>query len=164
MNCRESPENSKYLSGCLFFSMRSYYLIYASFATQDWTDQELFDLLATSRARNSQLGITGLLVYAQRRFLQILEGDQGQVLELYEKIKAHPGHKHAMVLLDDEIEERLFPDWSMGFEHLSENELVAISGYKDIDELLSQTAKPHPVFAFLKLFYKKNFKGKQKER
>lgn len=141
--------------------MRPYFLIYASHATRDWTDQELFDLLSTSRLRNAHLGITGLLVYAQRRFLQILEGEQSQVLELYDSIKHHPGHKNAMVLLDDEIEERLFPDWSMGFERLDEDELSSISGFRKIDEFIKSIDKPHPAFTFLKLFHEKNFTSKE---
>ena len=137
--------------------MRPYFLIYASYASKDWTDQELLDLLTTSRTRNSRIGITGLLVYAQRRFLQILEGDQKTVLQLYESIKDHPGHKNAMVLLDDEVEERLFPDWSMGFERLDEATFSSMSGYRDIDQFVTSLERPHPVYTFLKLFYKKNF-------
>ena len=105
-------------------------------------------------------GITGLLVYAQRRFLQILEGDQQQVLELYDSIKHNPGHKNAMVLLDDEVDERMFPDWSMGFERLNEDQLSTLSGYQDMDQFIKSIDKPHPAFTFLKLFYKKNFNGK----
>lgn len=139
--------------------MRPYFLIYASYATRDWTDQELFDLLSISRLRNAHLGITGLLVYAQRRFLQIIEGDQSQVLELYESIKDHPGHKNAQVLLDDEVDERLFPDWSMGFERLDDDELNSMSGYTDIDRFLKSLTDPHPIFTFLRLFHEKNFRG-----
>ena len=142
--------------------MRPYFLIYASYATRDWTDQELFDLLSTSRLRNSHRGITGLLVYAQRRFLQIIEGKQSQVLELYERIKDHPGHKNAMVLLDDEQDERLFPEWSMGFERLGEDELSHMSGFKDMDQFINSLDKPHPVFTFLKLFHGKNFTSNAK--
>ncbi|MDW3193995.1 MAG: BLUF domain-containing protein [Cytophagales bacterium] len=141
--------------------MRPYFLIYASYATRDWTDQELFDLLRTSRLRNSRRGITGLLVYAQRRFLQIIEGDQSQVLALYSSIKDHPGHKNAQVLLDDELEDRLFPDWSMGFERLDEDELSSISGYTDIDQFIQSLGTSHPVFSFVKLFYNKNFQEQQ---
>lgn len=136
--------------------MRPYFLIYASHATRDWTEQELFDLLRTSRLRNSRLGITGLLVYAQRRFLQILEGDQSQVLSLYDTIKNHPGHKDAQLLLDDELDDRLFPEWSMGFERLDDDKLSSMTGYTDIDQFISSLKTPHPVFSFVKLFHKKN--------
>ena len=141
--------------------MRPYFLIYASHATRDWTDQELFDLLSTSRLRNAHMGITGLLVYAQRRFLQILEGEQSQVLQLYELIKHNPGHKNAMVLLDDQQDERIFPDWSMGFERLEDDDLSLMSGYRNIDQFIESLTNPHPVFTFLKLFHKKNFQKRE---
>lgn len=140
--------------------MSPYFLIYASYATHDWTDQELLELLETSRFRNAHLGITGLLVYAQRRFLQILEGEQSTVIELYESIKKHPGHRNAMVLLDDKQEGRLFPDWSMGFERLDRKTFASMSGYQDIDTFIQTLDEPHPAFTFLKLFYKKNFQNK----
>ena len=79
------------------------------------------------------------------------------VLELYKRIKKHPGHRNAMVLLDDELDDRLFPDWSMGFQRLERDALAEMAGYTDMDAFVNSQEKPHPVFTFLKLFYQKNF-------
>ena len=49
-------------------------LIYASYATREMSNEDLIDLLEKSRQRNSRQNITGLLLYAEKKFLQVLEG------------------------------------------------------------------------------------------
>ncbi|MBI2687653.1 MAG: BLUF domain-containing protein [Acidobacteria bacterium] len=50
-------------------------LAYTSIATSLFKTSDLFPLLQQSRARNDQIGVTGMLLYQDRSFLQVLEGD-----------------------------------------------------------------------------------------
>ena len=50
------------------------------------------DILTKSRAKNPAAGITGNLIYHADLFLQLLEGPQSAVNELYEKILADNRH------------------------------------------------------------------------
>ena len=59
-----------------------YCLVYLSQATHDFEAEELADLLAVSRRNNASTGITGLLMYESRLFMQALEGP-----------RAEPSHK-----------------------------------------------------------------------
>lgn len=56
-----------------------YQLMYYSTARREGTDAELRDILELSRLGNSQRGITGLLLYGEGVFFQVLEGAEADV-------------------------------------------------------------------------------------
>jgi hypothetical protein len=88
-------------------------------------------MLEETRETNAQVGITGILLYKDGSFLQVLEGDQGAVMKLVSRIKEHPKHRGFQMLLRGTSEQRLFPDWSMGFRDLTDNSLRCIPGFSD---------------------------------
>ena len=51
-------------------------LVYVSAATHAFTKSELLELLNKARANNQRLGITGLLLFKDGDFIQLLEGDK----------------------------------------------------------------------------------------
>ena len=55
-------------------------LVYLSTATRPMTPADLESLLAVSRARNAADSLTGMLLYADRQFMQALEGPAPAVL------------------------------------------------------------------------------------
>ena len=93
---------------------------YASAACRSFTTAELDRLLASSRARNEELGVTGLLLYHEGSFLQILEGDETTVDALYRRISADSRHTNPLLLFRRHDEERRFPEWTMGFGRFDE--------------------------------------------
>lgn len=99
-------------------------IIYCSQATDDVTPDALIALLEQSRHKNDQLRVTGLLLYSNQSFLQVLEGDNDAVADVYASITRDPRHTNLRLLLDAEIPARLFPDWTMGFEHVDDDELA----------------------------------------
>lgn len=94
-------------------------LVYVSAATHPFTPDELDGLLQTSRANNSRLGLSGMLLYRDGDFLQVLEGQEDAVRATYERISRDPRHRRIMVLDESEVGERSFAEWSMGFRRLS---------------------------------------------
>ena len=60
-------------------------------------------------------GISGMLLYHEGNFLQVLEGPDENVDALYKKIQKDPGHSKSMLLLRETIKKKEFEDWSMGF-------------------------------------------------
>lgn len=97
-----------------------YQLVYASTAARPMREDDLLDLLRTAREKNARLEVTGLLLYRNGAFLQVLEGDQETVDALYATIRADPRHTDVIQLLAHDIPHREFPDWAMGFEDLSD--------------------------------------------
>ena len=92
---------------------------YASAASKPFTGDELTELLSKARRKNSVLGVTGILLYHEGSFIQILEGDQGTVETLYSTIAADSRHVDAMLLFRVESTDRAFDQWTMGFHHLT---------------------------------------------
>ena len=91
-------------------------LLYVSHTEPDIAPGALDDLLTSARRNNALMGITGLLLFIDGGFLQILEGEERAVRELYARIANDPRHRDLRLMLDRENPCRAFPDWSMGFE------------------------------------------------
>lgn len=92
------------------------HLVYISSAVR-WPDMdELVDLLGVSFERNRALGITGLLLYRNATYLQVLEGDEAAVRDTYARIQRDPRHTGLVKLIDEPLAQRQFPDWSGSFE------------------------------------------------
>jgi hypothetical protein len=107
-------------------------LVYLSTARTLFSDRDLLELLTRSRTRNQEAGITGLLLYSSGNFIQLLEGEGDDVRALYARITQDPRHHNCIQLFDRPADQRLFPDWSMGFrpsEAMSAEEQAAISAF-----------------------------------
>jgi hypothetical protein len=109
-----------------------FHLVYVSSATQLFTKPELQTLLEQARKNNSDLGVTGMLLYKDGNFMQVLEGDEQVVKKLAAHIERDARHKGVLVLMRGTSEPPLFPDWSMGFRDLTDQKAAgAAPGYSD---------------------------------
>jgi len=104
-------------------------LVYVSSATEPFTAQQLVELLKKARDKNASQGITGMLLYKDGNFMQVLEGEEDQVRPLYQTICADPRHHGEIVLLEEPITERQFSEWSMAFRDLNSAEVRSMPGY-----------------------------------
>lgn len=110
-------------------------LIYKSEKTAPMSEEDVRELLQKARSKNEGLGITGLLLYAQDRFLQVLEGPKAAVLNLYDTIQDDLRHTHVETVLAMPVSRRTFPDWKMGLE-----DLTVVSGEAGASEFLQTGA------------------------
>jgi hypothetical protein len=106
-----------------------YQLIYISVASRSFSRKELAELLTKSRGFNSGKEITGLLLYAEGHFMQLLEGRREEIASLMERIKKDLWHRHVDVLEEGPVKHRQFPDWSMAFLDFASPEVRALPGY-----------------------------------
>lgn len=97
-----------------------YQLVYLSRAAYPMSDDELDEILLSSRRNNPCKDITGLLLYAHDTFFQVLEGRQNKVEELYEDLHADDRHLEPRILHAANIDARMFESWAMGFERFDE--------------------------------------------
>jgi hypothetical protein len=95
-------------------------LLYVSATRRDLAQSELNAILATARTNNAALGVTGLLLYSEGGFMQVLEGEHDTLHQLYRVIAKDPRHWEARLLLDQEGA-RNFGQWSMGFKSVGED-------------------------------------------
>jgi uncharacterized membrane protein (DUF373 family) len=96
--------------------------------------QELLDLLKECRESNAGRGVTGMLLYGNGTFLQVLEGDEKVIDDLVEKIRKDRRHTNLQILHRISIKHRQYSDWSMGFKRVSNKELRQIDGLRDFGE------------------------------
>ena len=97
-----------------------YQLAYMSTSTP-WSRPELLELLRAARLKNRSLGVTGVLLHRQGRFVQLLEGGGEEVQALYATIRADRRHRDVTLIWDDQGDARWFADWWMAFRDLEED-------------------------------------------
>jgi hypothetical protein len=108
-----------------------FFNVYVSSAIKLFAQSELLGLLEKSRENNAKLGITGMLLYKDGNFMQVLEGEEIAVRVLYTKIGCDPRHRGMITILEGPLEERQFPNWSMGFFDLNSAAVLSTPGYSE---------------------------------
>jgi len=111
--------------------MSLYCLVYTSIANQKMSDDNLKDLLKKSRVKNERKNVTGMLLYLDPFFIQILEGEAAIVNESFNIIKQDSRHHQVKIIYKKPIEERSFPNWTMGFNKINDENLEAVEGFSD---------------------------------
>ena len=109
------------------------FIFYSSKASENCLNSDISDILKTSRKNNSQREVTGILVHKNREFLQYLEGPKDIILSLYKKISQDSRHEAIKIIEKGDIEDRVFPNWEMGFA--SEVNLQPLQMKWEIDKL-----------------------------
>jgi Sensors of blue-light using FAD len=105
--------------------------IYASSGAREFREHDIPALLETTRENNARLAVTGMLLYVEGSFFQVLEGPADKVDPLYEKIRADRRHMRVTQIIREPLMQRRFPDWSMGFSSVALSELGALTGEND---------------------------------
>ncbi|MCW8929166.1 MAG: BLUF domain-containing protein [Gammaproteobacteria bacterium] len=112
--------------------MRIIHLIYISSATSWPSENDLKELLQQSRARNLRQNITGMLLYDNATYMQVLEGSKEDVHEIYNSILKDSRNNGNVTLVEEEISKRNFPNWSMGFKNLKSCSPEELPGFQDV--------------------------------
>ena len=125
--------------------------IYLSNAVTLMDSAALSTLLDSCKRNNESHGITGLLVYSDGNFMQVLEGERAVVESTYQRICEDGRHHHVMRMIDEPIRERHFRNFAMAFKDdsaLTEQQRTAFS---DIVQQPSESALdlPSSVRAFI---------------
>lgn len=90
----------------------------------------LDDIVKKSKINNPVYGITGLLFYHNKRFIQVLEGEKEALEGLMSILEKDNRHKNIQRILDQQIKKRGFMDWNMDSLNLTEGQDI------DPDELI----------------------------
>ncbi|MDG1730637.1 MAG: BLUF domain-containing protein [Algibacter sp.] len=85
----------------------------------DSSEYESIDKLKTlylkAKANNLKHNITGILIYKNQNFLQVLEGEETIIYETYKRIENDSRHKNIIKVINTTIEQRIFEDYNFGF-------------------------------------------------
>ena len=93
--------------------------------------EALLDLLMQCRENNSKSDITGLLLYGNETFLQVLEGEESVVDALVSQILDDTRHADIEVISRKPIDQRDYAEWRMGFDLVSNEGLAEVRGLTD---------------------------------
>ncbi|MEL7480581.1 MAG: BLUF domain-containing protein [Pseudomonadota bacterium] len=91
-------------------------LIYTSSARTLLNDGTLRQILDAAHRNNERDGISGLLIYHEGCFLQLIEGERQAVETCFRRIKQDPRHTGCIVLSEEPVSSRMFGDWRMTFQ------------------------------------------------
>ncbi len=97
------------------------------------------DILSTARTNNPEHGITGMLLFGDGTFIQVLEGPLSAIDQLVENIKQDARHDRFDVLYEDMVDDRAFGDWSMAYRVLTPERMEQFGGQlaaQDKDDLV----------------------------
>lgn len=95
-------------------------IVYISLESRRLDRADIHDILRTSRERNQARDVTGVLMFYDGLFLQVLEGEDGHLDELLADLRQDRRHHEVRILLDESITQRHFPDWSMALVDLAD--------------------------------------------
>jgi hypothetical protein len=106
-------------------------MLYVSAAVAPLSEAALAELLTTSRSNNAAAGVTGMLLYRDSQFMQALEGDDAAVRALFDVIAADNRHHRVRLVLEEQITDRRFSEWSMGFRLVTDDAIRHIPGFNN---------------------------------
>ena len=91
-----------------------YTFVYCSRAAEGVDDAEVGRIVEAAQRRNVSRGITGVLVFGNGVFFQLLEGPAVEVQKLIANLHCDPRHCDVVSLdWSEERRERLYPNWEM---------------------------------------------------
>jgi len=84
-------------------------LFYCSLAREDISKDDILNILKCSRKNNEKIEVTGILLYWKKtnQFLQLLEGEESVILNLYYKTCKDTRHSLSKIIYQEHIVERV---------------------------------------------------------
>jgi len=120
-----------------------YQLAYVSSSRFTLGEKRLSEILDISQRNNARNEITGVLMYHDELFFQVLEGEQPAVEDCYHKRIYHdPRHSGLSLVWSDEVERRAFSEWAMGYVGPDEIGRYTRNTFKSLNDLRSDEAMP----------------------
>ncbi len=116
-----------------------FHLGYVSTETHRFSADQLVSLLNEARTANASRDITGLLLYREGSFYQVLEGHEASVMKTFGSIQGDQRHQEIEVLFSGPTDAREYSDWRMGFLNLDGLDIASLQGYSDF---LDKKAEP----------------------
>jgi hypothetical protein len=82
------------------------------------------NLIVKAKSNNTKNNITGILVYKNNNFLQVLEGHTETVDSVFDKIRMDQRHQNIFKIINTSIDERFFEEYEFGFTVVSDKNAV----------------------------------------
>ncbi|WP_206057538.1 EAL domain-containing protein [Nitrincola schmidtii] len=120
------------------------FLIYISRPVDDAQTEQFQQIAEKATYSNRLVGVTGRLILLDGAFIQYLEGKEIIINQLFQKICHDTRHTDVTLLMNGNIDQRLFMDWYMGFHRLDKSYLLNAAGVKTGKYDLFNYYREHP--------------------
>ncbi|HEY0065553.1 MAG TPA: BLUF domain-containing protein [Telluria sp.] len=110
-------------------------LLYASRPVGDTQNAVIHDIMQQSHVHNPHNGITGVLCFSDKVYMQVLEGGRDAINGLYAKILRDARHTDVVLLHYEEISERRFACWTMGQANLAKLNTSTLLRFCEVAEI-----------------------------
>ena len=112
-------------------------LFYCSLAKKNISSDDILNILKCSRQNNENISVTGILLYWEKtnQFLQVLEGEENIVSNLYDKISKDNRHSLSKIIYQEDIQARGFKVWNMAFKNIGEIDTSNLDGFSEFSTL-----------------------------
>jgi len=128
-------------------------ITYLSSPVTPFTDADFDDIESKSVEANNARDVTGLLIVNDERILQVLEGREAAVRDLYTKIEADARHTITKLVCEVEDEERMLLTWSMVVRGMNRMPSDILEQYIQIyDELLHAESQSEVTIDHVEVF------------
>lgn len=121
-----------------------YAISYVSTAQIDLQEKGVKEIMNETNDFNKRQNISGILLYNDRNFFQLLEGEKETIQELYEKIKRDPRHLDIIKFLETPVSKSPFDGYLTEFitdiKKCEESELKKYLHYIEVLNPESQKA------------------------
>lgn len=100
--------------------MGLYRILYRSKFYENVTVDEISEMVEKASDKNLGVGISGVLLMDDTNCMQVLEGEEEDVKDLfYKRIYHDRRHGRVRVISEGPIEQKLFNKWGMGFGYMT---------------------------------------------
>ncbi|MCX6215821.1 BLUF domain-containing protein [Spirosoma sp.] len=136
-------------------------IIYISSSKGLFSQEQLTSILEKSQQKNRSLGVSGILLYFNGSIIQVLEGLEERVKDLYRVIQQDSRHTGLILMYSYPIAKRTFSDWSMGYKTLLASEYKQVRDQFQFvgDSALQVQKQDNVVLAILQRFYLNNYRN-----
>lgn len=124
---------------------KTFCIIYKSEASLFLNEHSLQDMVISAAEKNRKLGVTGILLSDGHAFFQQIEGSKQSIQSVFKRIRNSPLHGNIGVIFDSEIEQRLFPEWSMILRSPKNPNFISEISGKWSQYLTGAKLKKHPI-------------------
>ncbi|SHI76721.1 BLUF domain-containing protein [Aquimarina spongiae] len=90
-------------------------ICYISNASEKLTDQDIETLLLDAKVFNNQNNISGILIYSDFTFFQVIEGEYNIIKSLFERIEQDYRHYNILKILEIKSEKKEYHKYNTNF-------------------------------------------------
>jgi len=124
------------------------------------------DILKKARMENPKYGITGVLLYDNGKFLQILEGEKDKLDTLLKNIQKDPRHKNYDLLISAPIQSRELESWNMeafDITNINDKDWGLLKDFRDA-YLANYKVSANQLISWVRHFIKEHDKIKDRQQ